>query len=70
MPKHPREGAPTALGRRLEVTYVLGGSVRRDSGGPRVELELVRVDGGVTTMVSDIPRYRRGPVHRAAERCG
>ena len=39
-------GDPTALGRRLEVTYVLGGSVRRDSGGPQVSLELVRVDDG------------------------
>jgi DNA-binding SARP family transcriptional activator/TolB-like protein/tetratricopeptide (TPR) repeat protein len=48
-------GDPTALGRRLEVTYVLGGSVRRDSGGPRVSLELVRVDAGVTKWSRTYP---------------
>jgi DNA-binding SARP family transcriptional activator/TolB-like protein/tetratricopeptide (TPR) repeat protein len=48
-------GDPIALGRRLEVTYVLGGSVSRDSGGSQVRLELVRVDAGVTRWSRTYP---------------
>jgi eukaryotic-like serine/threonine-protein kinase len=48
-------GDPMALGRRLEATFVLGGSVRRDSGGTRLSLELVQVDAGVTRWSRTYP---------------